>query len=87
MKSHRDLGFEVECGDHREHFKNCDKAMAHAFVMAATGRKVTFDVIASSRAAAKAWAGDDGVRSYDEDPEASVFERYELSINFVGRVA
>lgn len=32
-------------------------------------------------------AGEYAAASYDEDPEASVFERYELSVNFVGRVA
>ena len=87
MKTHRDLSFEVESGEHREHFRNPGKAIEHAFVLAVTGRNVSFDVLAHSRAAAKAWSGDDGAESYDEDPEASVFERYELSVNFVGRVA
>lgn len=30
--------------------------------------------------------GDDAVERYNEDPEASVFERFEINVNAVGRV-
>lgn len=87
VKSHRNLLFEVTRGDHHRSFARFPEAVEHAFVLAAAGEQITLDVIAWSRAAAKAWAGEHAGESYDEDPEASVFERYELSVNFVGRVA
>lgn len=87
MKKHQGLSFGVSCDEYDQEFRDPKKAIVQAFVLAATGRKVTFDVVAHSRTGAKAWAGEAGVESYDEDPEASVFERYELSLNFQGRVA
>jgi hypothetical protein len=87
MRTHKDLSFVVTTGDHRQEFRRPNEALVHAFVLAASGRNVTFDVLAFSRGAAKAWSGDAGAESYDEDPEASVFERYELSVHFTGRVA
>jgi len=86
VKSHRDLSFEVTRGDHKRTFTKFIEAVEHAFVLAAAGDKITLDVLARSRSGAKAWAGDYAAEVYDEDPEASVFERYELSVSFVGRV-
>lgn len=86
VKSHRHLSFEVTRGEHTRTFTKFSEAVEHAFVLAAAGEKITLDVLAWSRAGAKAWAGDYAAEIYDEDPEASVFERYELSVNFVGRV-
>jgi hypothetical protein len=87
VKSHAQVSFEVTRGEHTRTFTKFPEAVEHAFVLAAGGDNVTLDVLAWSRAGAKAWGGDDGAEVYDEDPEASVFERYELTVNFVGRVA
>lgn len=46
----------------------------------------TLDVLVWSKAGVKAFGGDDAVERYEEDPEASVFERYEFKCNMVGRV-
>lgn len=86
VKRHRDIVFEVTRGDHIESFSKFPDAAEHAFVLAVAGHKVTLDVIVSSRAAARVWGGDDAVEQYDEDPEASIFERYELTVNCQGRV-
>lgn len=87
MRKHRDISFEVRCDEHREGFTSADKAMAKAFVLAVTGREVILDVLVFSRAGAKAWAGDTGAESYAEDPDATVFERYRVSVSFEGRIA
>lgn len=49
----------------------------------------TFDEAAAkvhSRAGARFVSGDDGAAQYDEDPEASVFERFQIRVNAQGRV-
>jgi hypothetical protein len=44
------------------------------------------DVVTWTRAAAVKYAGSDGGDIYDEDPEASVFERIEVKARSFGRV-
>lgn len=46
----------------------------------------TLDVVICSEAGALAFGGDDAADRYREDPEASVFERYEIRVNNAGRV-
>lgn len=80
-KTHKDVEFHV--GEHV--FKKFDEAAAHAVAIAATrGRTEYIDVVIWSRAGARAW-GD--VETYDEDPDASVFERIEVKAHSLGRIA
>ena len=86
---HRDLEFEVETsrGETR-HFTRWGEALKFAVAHAvSTGTPVTVDVLAYSKAAARAWAGDYGVEVYDEDPEASVHERIIIKAESQGRIA
>ena len=48
--------------------------------------RATLDVLIYSRAGAHAYGGDDAEAQYDEDPQASVFERFEFTCNNLGRV-
>jgi hypothetical protein len=84
----KDLEFAVDDVGGRERiFKSFDEAAAFAVSIAAsTGRTVNLDVLTWSRAAARKWQGDSGAEAYDEDPEASVFERIEIRADSVGRV-
>ena len=50
------------------------------------GEKINLDVVTWSRAAARAWGGDDAVEQYDEDPEASIFERIVVQADSWGRI-
>lgn len=69
-------------------FKTWSEAAGYTVSLAASdGEPHNVDVLAWSRAAARAWAGDDGVASYDDDPEASVFERIEIRAESKGRIA
>ena len=85
---HKDLEFAVDDANGEERiFKDFDEAAGFAVSIAATGREdVYIDVLAWSRGAAKAWGGDDAAEQYDEDPEASVFERIEIKADILGRV-
>lgn len=88
-KRHKDLEFHV---DHAGGHTAVERTFAEALVQAAaesvsTGRAVNLDVVTWSRAAARAWAGDYGAEIYDEDPEASVHERFVVRCESKGRIA
>jgi cold shock CspA family protein len=89
MAKHKDVEFAVgDAGDHERIFKDFNEAAGFAFSIAASGREnVYLDVLIFSKAGARAWGGDEAVEQYNEDPEASVFERFEIKVNAMGRVA
>lgn len=69
-------------------FSSFDKACGFAVgIAASTGRNVHVDVLVHSRSAAKAWAGEYGTEVYDEDPDASVFQRIVVRAEDRGRIA
>lgn len=86
---HKDVEFHV---DHpitggTQVFKRLDEACLEAVVIAASqGRTVHIDVVVWSRAGAVWFGGSDGGDRYDEDPEASVFERIKVKADSLGRV-
>lgn len=90
-KTHKDVEFLVQGGYARRKgdkiFKRFDEAAAHAVDAAIASGDATIDVLVWSRSGARWLGGSDAVEQYDEDPEASVFERVELKANVVGRIA
>ena len=87
-KKHKDLEFHVDdAGGVPRVFKDWGEAVAFAVALSVSnGRSINVDVIAWSRAAARHWMGDHGVEMYDEDPEASVFQRVSIRAEDRGRV-
>jgi len=85
----KDLEFHVDRPDGTTFIsKDFNKAAGLAASIACSnGEPVNVDVIAWSSAAARAWAGDDGVESYEEDPDASVFDRIVIKAERLGRIA
>jgi hypothetical protein len=82
-RKHKDVDFQVG----RKSFDTFDEAAGHAIAMAVSdGRKKEIDVIVWSKAGARWFAGDYGVEVYEEDPEASVFERIEVKAESFGRI-
>jgi hypothetical protein len=83
-----DLEFHVEVKGTLDAsvFKNFNSAKVRALDLALSGSTVYLDVVVWSEGAARAWGGDDAVEQYREDPEASVFERFEVKVNAMGRV-
>jgi predicted DNA-binding protein len=67
--------------------KDPDEAMLRAMRWAMAGGEARLDVLVSSEAGAEAYGGDDAVEQYLEDPEASVFARFEVRVNAQGRIA
>lgn len=88
-KTHKDVDFAVDDASDKERiFKHFDEAAGFAVAVAATGKEnVCIDVLIHSKSGARFYGGDDAVEQYNEDPEASVFERLEIRVNPVGRVA
>jgi hypothetical protein len=86
-KSHPDVDFAVDdAGGNQRTFKTFDEAAGFAIAVAISRGESKLDVIVWSKGGAKFYGGDDAVEFYKEDPDASVFERYEIRVNAVGRV-
>ncbi len=86
-RSHKDVEFTVSGGspEEREH-KTFAKASVDIMNRLTSSGEATLDVLVWSEAGARWLAGDDGVDSYREDPDASVFERYTFKCNAEGKV-
>ena len=86
-RSHDDVEYAVsdENGEERV-FHTFDVAASLALSVAVTRGEAVLDVLIWSEEGAKAYGGDDAVERYLEDPDASVFERFEIKVNAVGRV-
>lgn len=80
--AHKDVEYHVEdkvFSDPKDAFVAvCNECIAHG--------SARLDVVIWSKAGAKAFGGDDAVEQYKDDPDASVFERFEFKCNAVGRV-
>jgi hypothetical protein len=88
-KTHDDVDFTVKGAGQAGgdiYYKTFDEAAARAVGEAVATGKSTIDILVWSRRGAKWLGGDDSVEQYNEDPEASVFERIEIKANIVGRV-
>jgi len=87
-KTHKDVEFAVDDAEGRERiFRTFDEAAGFAVGMAASQGETHIDVLIWSKAGARFYGGDEAVDWYEEDPEASVFERLEITVNNVGRIA
>ncbi len=88
-RTHKDVEYAVDdASGHERIFKTPDEAAAFAVSLAMSdGRVHNLDVLVFSREGARWYRGSsDGEEEYDDDPEASVFERIEIRANSVGRV-
>lgn len=85
-------GLEFHVSDERGQgttiFTNFDKAAGFALSRAcSTGNEMQIDVVTWSKAAARAWGGDNAVEVYESDPEASVHERILIKAQALGHIA
>lgn len=87
-KTHDDVEYAVDDYQGEERiFKTFDEAAGFAFSVAASrGETVNLDVLIWSEEGAEWYGGDSAVEQYNEDPEASVFERLEITVNNAGRI-
>jgi hypothetical protein len=89
-KTHRDVEYAVDDASGRERiFKTPDEAAGFAVSLALSdGQPHHIDVLVHSVEGARWYRGSsDGEKEYEEDPEASAFERIEIRADSQGRVA
>ena len=87
LKSHKDVEFHVQVeSNNTEVFETWDEAAARACTLAVNEGSVKLDVVVFSAAGAEWFMGEEGRKQYEEDPDASVFERIVVKANAQGRV-
>jgi hypothetical protein len=86
---HPQVEFAVTLADGSEFVTHdADEAAGRAIVVGLShGEPVYLDVLIFDEEGARAYGGEEAVEHYLEDPSASVFERLEISVHYVGRVA
>lgn len=85
-KTHKDVEWAVDDASGKQRiFKKFDEAAGFAVAIAASGKPtVNLDTLCYSAAGAR-FAGLE--EEYEEDPEASVTCRLEVSVNYTGRIS
>ena len=87
-KTHADVEYAVDDESGKEHiFKTWDEATSYALSVAMSRGESTLDVLICSEKGANWYGGSEAVDWYNEDPEASVFERFEIRVDSVGMVS
>lgn len=85
--THKDVEFHVSGpGIPDEILKNPKTALMRAAEIAIARGSSQLDVVIWSRHGAKWFEGEDGASRYDEDPDASVYDRIQFRANDMGRV-
>ncbi len=83
-----DVTYSIDdCSGNERCFDDPKEAQAFALSVAMSRGDSVLNVLVHSECGAMAFGGDDAVESYREDPDCSVFERYEISVNCAGRIA
>jgi hypothetical protein len=87
-KTHPQVEFAVDVRDYNQRlFKTFDEAAGFAVALAASdGRPRNIDVLIYNARGAAWYGGDDAVEAYEEDPDASIFERIEIRADAIGRI-
>jgi hypothetical protein len=86
-EGHPDLEYVVEARGTERVYTSFDEALSYAFTVALAAGKTNLDVLVYSEEGAEAFGGESAVEEYQDDPEASVFRRFEIEVRDVGRVA
>lgn len=89
-QTHKDVEYAVDDASGRQRiFKSSNEAAGFAISLAMSrGQPVNLDVLVYSPAGARWYRGSsDGVAEYNEDPDASVFDRIVVTADSQGRVS
>lgn len=86
-ETHPDVEYVVEAAGTQRAYNNFDEALSYAFSVALSAGRTNLDVLVYSEEGAEVFGGDSAVDEYRDDPEASVFRRFELRVNDLGRVS
>lgn len=67
-------------------YDSVNEASAYAMLLLLSTGKARLDVVIHGVEGARKYGGDEAVATYEDDPDASVFERYEFTCNALGKV-
>lgn len=87
-RSHKDLEYHVTTGHEgrTQVFKNPKDALAAVAEGCIHSGEAVLDVVVWSASAASFYGGSDAADRYREDPDASVFDRFQFRCNAQGSV-
>lgn len=88
-QQHSDLEFHLhdDNGDSFGTYRTFEDGLAAASRLSAgLDHPVTLDVLIWSEDGARAWGSEEGVEQFLDDPEASVFDRLEVSVRSLGKI-
>lgn len=85
-ETHADLEYMVAVNGTERAYGSFDEALSHAFSVAVSVGRTNLDVVVYSEDGAAVFGGDDAVDAYRDDPDASVFRRFEIQVRDLGRV-
>lgn len=84
--SHSDVEYVVAADGTERAYPTFDGALSYAFSVALSVGKTNIDVLVYSEDGAEAFGGHDAVLEYREDPDASIFRRFEIESRDLGRI-
>jgi hypothetical protein len=85
-EAHPEVEYVVEAERAERAYGTFDEALIYAFSVAMSAGKARIDVLVYGEEGADAFGGSEAVEEYREDPEASVFRRFEVEVKDLGRV-
>ena len=85
--SHPDVEYAIVVGHREIVFDRLDAAAPFVLSAALAEGGAVLDVLVHSEAGAEWYGGDDAVALYQDDPDVSVFDRIEVRVHSLGRVA
>ncbi len=86
-EAHSEVEYVVEADRAERAYQTFDEALVYAFSVALSAGHARIDVLVYGEEGAEAFGGDEAVEAYREDPDASVFRRFELQVEDIGRVS
>lgn len=86
-ESHPEVEYVVEAERAERAYGTFDEALAYAFSVALSAGKSNLDVLVYGEAGAESFGGDEALAEFREDPDASVFRRFEICVSDLGRIA
>ena len=82
--THPDLEYVVEADGAERAHASFDDALSYAFSAALAAGAARIDVLVYSDEGAHAFGGASAVERYRDDPDASVFQRFEIEVRDIG---
>ena len=85
-EAHPEVEYVVEADRAERAYPTFDEALIYAFSVAISAGQARIDVLVYGQEGTDAFGGHEAVADYRENPDASVFRRFELEVRDLGQV-